>query len=173
MTQKDDLSKVEGLQEVLEILRVSSDFEARCGRAAAVAWQVRQLRKGRTETGFRATGFRKYVEVLARAVGLDGGALLEWFGIGDLGNAQESRQAARLARGIGLSLPELLAHLRIEFAERRNEPVAALCRSGGPGGQPESLESCEAALARIAWDMETAALLRRLEMAAAAEYGRL
>lgn len=131
-------------------------FRGRCRQVAETALTqltVARLRSERERIGFVALPLQDYIEGMMRVLGLSLTRVLNWLGMTALPRLGEDSAEAlsKLGVALGMSVREMLAHLRIGFAcDRGCAPLPLLVarrRAGGGTGSP--LEECEAVLAQL------------------------
>src|ERR1039458_5986809 len=101
MTQK---SIVKLFEENLDYLEGTEEFDARCKKAAEVAWTIRQLRPLAKQTGFTRAPFLGYVNHLARKAGVLLEPVMSWYEIGKAGTPREVVGAVRVASLLGVEI---------------------------------------------------------------------
>jgi hypothetical protein len=159
-----------------EAERVSPELMYRYQGAAKTAHNLALLRKERQRVGFVPLSFADYVGGLVKVNDVALGPVLKWFGIEDLSRPEPSsaKAFARLAQGLGMSLRESLAHIRIGFAALIDSaPIPLLLARHRPSGPRGSqMEECEAVLAEIEsdYDLDSLKQLRRTEFEIRAAY---
>jgi hypothetical protein len=167
--QESDYPRVDGLTAALKLTKESEGFDRHCRQGVRHALQIRLLRKAYKRIGFLKMGFRSYLELLATNARIDIGQTLEAFGLHSALTPEEGRQAARLAKGVGIAKRELLAQLGISVAEGFGEPVHVMGR--GPNEAAlKSVDACEVALAGLHLAPEAAGVLRAVQDAATEKY---
>jgi hypothetical protein len=171
MSEWDEESNAEGFEPsawVADVVRAMA-FEERCGAAAAAALSVARLREERRRVGFVPLSLDEYIHGLVKLADVPIAPVLSLLGVEDLSGteSQSARAAARLARAIGMSVREALAHLRIGLAAQfGSAPVSLLvARHRSPGSGRPALEECEDVLRRIEseYDLEGLRTLRQLK----------
>lgn len=151
-------------------------FSARCREAAEAALIVSKLRKERLRVGFVPLSLVEYIHGLVKLAGVPLAPVFSWLGVTDLAAArpQSVFAAARLARELGMSAREAVAHLRISFAAHvGSAPVSLLvARYRSTGLRRTPLEECEEALEQIesGYDLDNLHKLRDLESEIGAAY---
>ncbi|MFL6335473.1 MAG: hypothetical protein ACJ754_19350 [Pyrinomonadaceae bacterium] len=148
----------------------SEGFERRCLEAGRAAFDLRKMRLERQRIGFVPLSFAAYVEGLSKLAGVRLPALLAWLGAEDLPAA---RASARLARALGVSLREALAHARISLAEGVDgAPMPLLLARHRAPGRRDKVEQCEEVLALVEAEYDGARLreLRETEAVFRAAY---
>ncbi len=156
---------------------VSPAFRVRCRDAALAPLALARLREERSRVGFVPLSMADYIEGIAKARGVSLTALLDSHGIAALGppDAHSAPAFAGLARNLGMSFREALAHIRIGLAEAFEAPPAAILMArarSAPGRRLFPLDQCEAALEHIeaSYTPAQSAELRRVESALRAAY---
>lgn len=148
--------------------RVSSAFREKCRDAARVALSIARMRRERERLGFVPLGLAEYVEGLAKITGVSLSPVLSRHGLANLATvgSDSVRKLAELARELGFSVRETLAHVGIQFARQLGgAPLPLLARYYGLAESgPSELEECEAALSSIerGYDQTTRSELRRV-----------
>ncbi len=151
-------------------------FRGRCRAAGAAALTVATLRKERQRVGFVPLPLAEYIHGLVKLAETPLAPVFAWLGVTDLASTERRsvRAAARLAREVGMSAREALAHLRIGFAAQAGSaPVSLLVarhRSAGRWRAP--LEEYEDALEEIegGYDLDSLRKLRDLRSEVGAAY---
>jgi hypothetical protein len=137
----------------LDTQQMSGPFLARCESAAGTALAVTKLRRERQRIGFVPLSFTEYIEGLARVAKVSVSRISDWLGIVSFSelNSSSSPSVARLAKEIGMTLRELLVHVRIGFAaEFDSSPMALLvARRRRHGDSRSELDHCEDVLLDI------------------------
>lgn len=132
---------------------ISGSFVERCESAADAALSVAKLRRERYRIGFVPLSLGEYIEGLARVAKISLSRVVDWLGIVGFSkfDSPSSAGLVRLAQEIGMTLRELLVHVRIGFAaEFDSSPVALLvARRRRPGDMRSELDNCEDVLLDI------------------------
>ncbi len=142
-----------------------------CRRAAGTARTLALLRRERQRVGFVPLPLREYVQGLAEGLKLSLAGTLAWAGLDD--GAWTALGLARLARGLGMSLRETVAHVRIAFARDRDAMAQSLLLARRRAGEERSpLDEVEFALGQIEarYDRKNLVELRKFEAAIRAAY---
>jgi len=153
----------------------SQAFRQRCQAAADSAFSIVKLRNERRRIGFVPISLAEYVQGLVKVAGVQIEGVLARFGIDDItsGTSDSARKLARLAQELGISLREVLVHVRIGFVERIDSvPVPLLLAHHRSTGVRDQLGECEAVLglAEAEYDGELLNELRRTEFEIRAAY---
>ena len=162
------------LRLALESSRASPEFVARCQEAAMVALAIAKMRRERSRARrFVDLSLESYIGGVAKLSGADLQGVLTWLKVPGLGNLglETVRGAMRLCKEIGMSLREVLAHVRIGFAEAQGfGPFSLVVARRGPGDR--GLEYCETALAEVetGYPIATIQQIRSLEDAIHSAY---
>lgn len=151
-------------------------FRGRCHEAGAAAHSIARLRHERQRVGFVPLPLAEYIQGLVKLAGVPLGPVFARLGVTDLTCAEPDsvRGAARLAREVGISLRETLAHLRIGLAAQAGSApfplLVARCRATGHRRTP--LEECEDVLKQIevGYGLDGLRKLRNLESEIGAVY---
>lgn len=132
---------------------LSAGFHRRCRQAAGQALAILKMRQERQRIGFLAVPLADYLQGLMKVAGVSLSQVLAATGITDLALQTPGPLTAvgGLAQAIGMSLREVLVHLRIGIAAQ-SQPVpmtllVAHRHAGDPRRSP--LEICEAVLLQI------------------------
>lgn len=155
---------------------ISPELRSRYRAAAHIALNITKLRKERARIGFVPLSMADYIHGLVKVASVSLSQLLSWLGIDDLSrpNAKSAKGFARLAQEIGISLKEVLIHIRISFAEQIDSaPMPLLvARQRSTGTIRSQLEECDAVLSQIEaeYDLESLKELRRTEFEVRAAY---
>lgn len=153
---------------------LSKQFARRCQEGGDAAFAAARIGHERLRVGFVPLSFDAYLSGLARAAGVSLAPLTRWFGVRDLDRTDETSgpAVARLGRAVGLSLPELLVHVRIGYAEAQGAPPITLLAHRDGRGRQNPLAECEDVLRELerAYDAPTAQELRLVESAIRAAY---
>jgi hypothetical protein len=171
MNEWDEEAGADGFEPAawLADLLHEAAFEERCRSAAAAALSVERLREERQRVGFVPLSLGEYISGLVQLADAPLAPVLSWLGVEDLSGTEpgSARAAARLAREIGMSMHETLAHLRVGLAAQfGSAPVPLLvARHRAPGPARPPLEECEAALGRVEaeYDLEGLHKLKQLK----------
>jgi len=177
---EEDIKLLDGYEQpawlrlALESSRASPEFMARCQEAAMVALAIAKMRRERSRARrFVDLSLESYMGGVARLSGADLMAVLNWLKVPGLGNLglETVRGAMRLCKEIGMSLREVLAHVRIGFAEAQGfGPFSLVVARRGSGDR--GLEYCEAALVEVETEYPIATIqqIRSLEDAIHSAY---
>jgi hypothetical protein len=100
--------------------------------------------------------------------------VLAWVGLGEEKSAVATQNLAPLGQALGVSLRELLVHVRIGFAGERGLAPGLLVARARAGSSRGTLPECEVVLARfeVGYDAQTQGDLRRLEATLREAYER-
>ncbi len=154
----------------------SAAFSLKCLGAADIALSIAKLRKERQRADFVPLPLTEYIKGLVKFAGIDLSSVFAWLGVGNPStyDAKSAKTFARLAREIGMSLRETLAHVRIEFAQHiGNAPNSLVIAHGRSINAYRSLlEECEAALAKFEshYGIDSLRELRQIESGIRDEY---
>lgn len=156
---------------------VSEQFRARAREAAEIAYTLSKLRSERKKIGFVAMSIGAYVQGIAKVANLSLSPTLRWLGISNLchPDPQSARGFARLGLELGLSLSELLTHIRVAIAGLVGDfPITLLIarrRRAGAMGRTD-LQACISVLEEIEakYDQSTLQNLRLIEAEIRAVY---
>jgi hypothetical protein len=169
-----DLAIIRGFDEESE--RISEDFRHRCHEAAEVALTIARLRKERQRVGFMPLSLADYIQGLAKVAGISLSYVLKWLDISDLSQPKpdSARAFARLAQELGLSLREILIHVRISFAGGLDfAPIPVLiAHRRSVDTRRSQLEECESVLGQLEseYDAKFLSDLRHIESEIRAAY---
>ncbi|MCG3145297.1 MAG: hypothetical protein HONDAALG_02872 [Gammaproteobacteria bacterium] len=126
---------------------ISERFRA---RAHQIAETLDKLRAEREKIGFVPMSIGDYIHGIAKVVNLSLSSTLNWLGISDIcrPDPQSAGGFARLGLELGLSLSEILTHIRVAVADfAGSSPIPLLMarrRCGVPGGN--DLQVCVSVL---------------------------
>jgi hypothetical protein len=140
------------LREALTATSTSPEFQARCRHAVSIALSVAKMHQERSRTRlFVDLSLASCLRTIAQEAGVDLKPILEWLQVSSLDviDTQNIRGVVRLAKEIGLSLRETIAHMRIGFAEPHGFHNPAAQMSFRRGASASGLEQCESALSEI------------------------
>ncbi len=132
---------------------VSELFRARSREAAEIAYTLNKLHSEREKIGFLPMSIGDYVQGIAKVANLSLSPTLGWLGISNIcrPDPQSAGAFARLGLELGLSLSEILAHIRVAIADiAGSSPIPLLmarCRSGTLGRN--DLQTCISVLEEI------------------------
>jgi hypothetical protein len=142
-------------------------FRQSCRHAGGTALILTRLQQEREQVGFVPLAFQDYVEGLAQVVGASLSGVMTWLGLKGWPQLDEAgaEAMARLGHVLGMSLRQILAHVRISFAREWGiAPMPLLlARHRGKGGWREPLEECEKVLEQVETSYD-ARVLRELRM---------
>jgi hypothetical protein len=155
------------LRSAIKSVRGRGGNELRYEEMGSLAWRITRLRKEREARGFQWIPLRSYTEELGRAAGFSVDSILDWFGVKLSIQDVEAGPLRRLGRELGMSWPQLRAHLELEIAASLRMPIPDL---GREGYGRESAEACIETLSRLAWDEDVLKKLRQLEEEIENEY---
>jgi hypothetical protein len=146
----------------------SEAFRQRCQDAADVAVSVARLRNERRRIGFVPVSLAEYVQGLIKVTGAQAEAVLARFDLVDIDRltSDSVRGLTRFAQRLGISLREILIHVRIGFLEKIDSvPVPLLLAHHRTAGPRDQLAECESvlALAEGKYEGELLNELRRAE----------
>jgi hypothetical protein len=129
----------------------SKAFIQRCRKGADIARRTAQLRRERERIGFVPLSFSDYLKGLAKLVGSPLPPVMGWFGVTDSRQIDRASApgVARLGRELGLSLQELLAHVRIGFAEAHGTAPISMLAARSTDGRDDPLRETEDALRQV------------------------
>ncbi|NOT59353.1 MAG: hypothetical protein HOP19_03910 [Acidobacteria bacterium] len=153
-------------------------FHQRSKQAAQAAFLIAQLRDEKRLSSFVPLALGELLEGLARIAGLSLTPLLVWLNAKEINalNPDAVGAAVRVAKLIGCSMRETMAHLRLGFANAQGAaPVPLLlARYRATDVSQSPLESCETLLTRIETKYEPPSLrqLRQLESLVHAEFAQ-
>jgi hypothetical protein len=170
MTPKEN-AIVRLLEDNLDYLSGSPEFDERCRKAAEVAWTIRQLRPAALAQ-FKDVPFLEYVKRLSKKTGVAIEPVLEWFGVKSLDRPAEVPGAVRLASRLGLDQRRCRILLKVGFADLQGEPAFPQPMLNPDAVGRDDLNACEAVLASLQWSDESLQLIQALERGVAIEYGR-
>jgi hypothetical protein len=151
----------------IESIRGRGGNELRYEEMGTLAWRITRLREEREALGFLWYPLRAYLEKLGRAAGFGIASILDWFGVKLSIQDAEATPLRNLGRELGMTWPQLRAHLEMEIAASLRMPVPDLGRD--ICGQ-DNAEACLEALSRLAWDEGALKKLRSLEAEIENEY---
>jgi hypothetical protein len=147
----------------------SESFRDRCRQATARALAILKLRRERQRVGFLPVALTDYIQGLAKVAEVSLSQVLTSIGVEELNlrAPEHATSLGGLARAIGLSLRETLAHLRIDFAAQREFAPIALLVAHRHSGNPRrsQLDDCEAVLLQVESEYDSKSLrdLRAIE----------
>jgi hypothetical protein len=188
MNNQQDYNSEVWVEEVLRFCKDSGIFVltdgtldppelvSRYEEAARVGYIVARLRQERERIGFVPLSFSEYVDGLLKVINAPITPVLVWLGLPGLTqpDATSARSFALLARELGMSLRETLAHLRISFASQLETiPIPLLvARHRVDGAVSSQIVACENALNQIETDYDLQSLkeLRGIEIEARKVY---
>jgi len=154
---------------------VSVAFRNRCREAALGRFVLGALREERRRIGFVPLPLADYLQGIAQTAGVPLAGVLAPRGIDDLTRTDEAAAPALagLAREIGMSLREAMAHLRLAFAAMHGAPAPAVLARRHPAAS-SALQDVEAELERVetGYNAALADELHRLEAAFRSAFGR-
>ncbi len=155
---------------------ISEEFQARSREAAEIAYTLNKLRSERERIGFVPMSIGDYVEGIAKVANLSLSPTLSWLGISDIRHPdpQSATGFARLGLELGLSLSEILTHIRVAvagFAGSSSIPLLMARRRSGASGR-DDLQECISVLEEIEakYDQSTLKDLRMIETEIRAVY---
>lgn len=143
---------------------------------AAAARDIAKLKGERAQLSFVPMSLAEMLDGLARLAGVQLAPLIKGRRTEELTktNVETIVALARLARQIGFSLREALAHVRLGFAIAQGSapPTLLLARQRATHARQSQLEACESLLAQLEtrYDTQTLRQLRHLEDAVRAEF---
>lgn len=140
---------------------VAPDIRRRCFERALAAASVRKLRAAADRTGFEALSFVEYIRRIAYVAGVKMRTIMTFTGIESEEHIgaldQPCEQSASLAEAIGLSLRQLVLHLKLAVLEKHAVPTVTClrARSGSPSSS-WSLAEVEDRIAEVEHELDPA-----------------
>jgi hypothetical protein len=169
--EADAFNEIEGEAET-----TSPPFQSRCQEASEVALILAKLSKERQRIGFVPLSFADYIHGLVKVANVRLALVFKRLKINDLSrpSPNDAKAFARLAQQLGVSLREVLIHIRIGFAARIDSaPVPLLlARHRSFAARRGQLEECEVVLGQLEsqYDLDNLRELRRTELEVRAAY---
>lgn len=165
----DDYEPPRWLHVALDGSNASPQFLQKCEQAALIAHALGKMRREHSKAKyFVDLPLPSYVEGIARLASADLAPVLSWLGVPDLAHLDSStiRGAVRLCKEMGMTFREMLAHVRIGFAETQGfGPFSLVLARRGQANRLGGLEYYEEVLTNLERDYPESAIrqLRDLE----------